>query len=458
MNALHKIFIISTCCLFFLSCDKFLEVDPPKTSLVPGTLFADDNAATGAVSGIYLKLRTDTRIGSLRLTILPGFCADELTYSGATYDEFINNRISVDNSPVVQAWTGAYDIIYQSNACLEGLQQSTGLSAPVKTQLMGEVYFLRAFIYFYLVNLFGDVPIVTGTDYELNALEPRSPIQAVMAQIADDCRQAKNLLPAAYISSERIRPNKFAAAALLARVHLYSGRWADAESEASDVITSGLYTPLTTVEGVFLKASKETIWQLSSQTLTAANNMNTFEGNHFIPPNAASIPLYTLTNNLVDAFETGDARKTNWIQHNLIGGTAYHYPFKYKVRTNTVNTEYPVLLRAAEQYLIRAEARARQGKTEDAVEDINVIRTRASLPELSSFIDNNTCLLAIEKERRFEFFAEMGHRWFDLKRTNRADEVLSSVKPHWQPTAALWPIPRNEIVLNPKLSQNAGYQ
>jgi hypothetical protein len=70
----------------------------------------------------------------------------------------------------------------------------------------------------------------------------------------------------------------------------------------------------------------------------------------------------------------------------------------------------------------------------------------------------SSLLLVIEQERRIEFFAEWGHRWLDLKRTNRADPILGALKPAtWQPTDVLWPIPQDQINLNPSLTQNPGY-
>lgn len=116
-----------------------------------------------------------------------------------------------------------------------------------------------------------------------------------------------------------------------------------------------------------------------------------------------------------------------------------------------------MVFRLAEQYLIRAEARAQQGDATGAKADINAIRNRAGLPDTDA--DGQASILAaIEHERRIEFFTEWGHRWFDLKRTGRADAVLSPIKPNWQSTDVLFPIPLQEIENNPNLlPQNAGY-
>lgn len=187
---------------------------------------------------------------------------------------------------------------------------------------------------------------------------------------------------------------------------------------------------------------------------------NTAEGNAFIPASTTAKPTYVLTPALMAAFEQGDARKTAWLKTTAVSGQNYVFPFKYKQRSaavpGTPPSEHYVILRLTEQYLIRAEARARQSNLDGAKADLNVVRTRSGLSNTLA-TDESSLLLAIEKERQREFFAEWGHRWFDLKRTGRADAVLGSIKPGWQTTDALYPIPFLEIQNNPFLTQNPGY-
>jgi len=160
---------------------------------------------------------------------------------------------------------------------------------------------------------------------------------------------------------------------------------------------------------------------------------------------------------LVNAFESGDKRKSSWTASLVYNGTTYYYPYKYKSIVQGANTEYYTLLRLAEQYLIRAEARARQNNISGSQADLSVVRNRAGLPNTTAG-DEASLLLAIERERRVELNCEWGHRWLDLKRTNRVDAVIGAIKPAtWKPTAALYPIPVGQISLNPNLTQNAGY-
>ncbi len=157
----------------------------------------------------------------------------------------------------------AYTYIGTANAILRGLSISTGVSAAEKARLQGQVEFTRALCYFYLVNLFGAVPLVTGTDYVENAVTPQSKPDSVYTQIINDLKDAQNLIPESYEgslanSSERIFPNKEAATALLARVYLYQGDWSDAITQASAVIAdSGLYALADSVDSIFLGGSRK---------------------------------------------------------------------------------------------------------------------------------------------------------------------------------------------------------
>jgi len=146
----------------------------------------------------------------------------------------------------------------------------------------------------------------------------------------------------------------------------------------------------------------------------------------------------------------------SWVDSITESGQTYYFPFKYKIQSGATLTEYSMVLRLAELYLIRAEARVYLNNLSGAEEDLNVIRNRAGLP-VTDATDNTTLLNAIMQERRVELFTEWGHRWLDLKRTGQADSVLAPQKPQWQTTSVLYPIPQSEIQNDPNLIQNPGY-
>jgi hypothetical protein len=165
---------------------------------------------------------------------------------------------------------------------------------------------------------------------------------------------------------------------------------------------------------------------------------------------------------MLQNFKDGDQRKS-WIDSGDFSGKRYYYPFKYKTGSsqaipNGAYTEYYMVLRLAEQYLIRAEALANQNKIEEAVKDINKIRERAGMAGFSLNLTQAEVLDIIEHERQIEFFAEWGHRWLDLKRWDKANARLGPVKGQdWQTEDQLYPIPQAEIQNDPNLTQNAGY-
>jgi hypothetical protein len=176
-----------------------------------------------------------------------------------------------------------------------------------------------------------------------------------------------------------------------------------------------------------------------------------------------SKPIY-LSQSLLNSFEVGDARRTNWVKDTTISGTTYSYSYKYKLaKQNDPVNEYIMVLRLGEQYLIRAEARAMQGKFQLAIDDVNTIRFRhggLAIP-LSTPANQSAAVDIILHERQVELFSEWGHRWLDLKRTGKADAVMSIAAiakgGSWQTTDQLYPIPLNDIQKDPKLTQNPGY-
>jgi hypothetical protein len=439
------------CLLAAPSCSDFIDVGPPETELTRDQVFIDDTSAEAAMVAVYVHANGDHFAGGgprSDLAYVTGKSADEI---GPDADQngiqLYENELTPDNNRILTLWVGAYESIYRINAILEGLSAPSGVSDGKRKQLEGEAKFMRAFNYFYLVNLFGDVPLVTSTDYRVNATLPRSPVQSIYDFILNDLHQSLALLPDNFSlwNNLRIRPAKAAATALLSRVHLFLGNWLLAEQHASDVINqSAVFSLEPSLLSVFLMNNKEAIWQF----YTIQANINS---RHGVVANNLSNTV-PLTDIFLGAFEENDQRRVQWV------GTwpTFSYAFKYKVGTNTTLTELTTNLRLAELYLIRAEARAMQNNIAAARDDVNIIRNRAGLPDTDA--DTQSALMeVIKQEKRIEFFAEYGHRWLDLKRWNDIDAVLGPVKPKWQPTDALYPIPASEIHRNQNLTQNPGY-
>jgi starch-binding outer membrane protein, SusD/RagB family len=462
MRTYHSIaicLIIATVIIIPVGCKKFVDIKPPADRVIAATVFSNDETAVSAVTGIYGRMmQTLFYCFNGSASIDAGLSADEIynTMPDLETDQFTSNSLNAGNDIIKNSfWDALYNYIYHGNACLEGLNASDNLSPSIKQQLIGETKFIRALCYFYLANFYGDVPMELTTDYRVNSIMPRTPAAKIYEQIISDLKDAQNNLSADYVSSDRARPNKWAATSLLARVYLYQKDWINAEGQASMVINSGNYELLSNPDNVFLFDSNETIWQLQ----TILGSYKTAEGNAFNPYPASAIPNYALTDFLVNAFEPDDLRKTSWVAENIVNGQSYLYPYKYKVKYSFLSTldEYNIVLRYSEMFLIRAEARAEQNNIPGAQADLNMIRNRAGLSNTTAD-DLATLLGTIEHERQIELFAEWGHRWLDLKRTNRANAVFGIEKaPNWQAEDALYPIPRSQIQLNPFLTQNPGY-
>ena len=431
------------------SCEKFVELGPPPTQTIQEDVFKTDATATSAILGLYSG-QPYTNL-YIPLSGYTGMSADDIKLSATdvNLDEFKNNAISATNNFNGNLWYYAFMEIKNANFAISGLTRSTTLTPSLKDQLLGEAKFHRAFMYFHLVNLYGDVPMPITDDAIEAAGLSRSPAASVWTQIIADLKDAQDLLPAAYQGTFRARINKWAAATLLARVYLYRKDYANAEATATQVIGSGTYT-LQTPANAFINTSNEIIWQIANTT-----GVSTFGANYLAA--AGTVPTYTMYDTLYRSFEATDIRKTNWAGTTTVGTTTYYFVNKYKVRTGTGN-EYNVAMRFAELYLIRAEARAQQNNLSGAKADIDMIRTRAGLTGVSSSLTQAQMLLAIEQERKVELFGEWGHRWLDLKRTGRADAVIGGQKPTtWQSTDVLYPIPQQQRDVNSNLTQNAGY-
>lgn len=441
-------FLLIACCC---ACKKYVEVPPPADQILSDQVFTSDSKAVSAVTAIYGNMiNGSASFANYLTTLCGGLSSDEISrYNPSlTFQEFMNNELTPANAQVKNIWGSAYKSIYYANAVLQGLQNSTDVTAATKTQLAGECKLIRAFCYFYLVNFFGDVPLTMTTDYAANTVVSRTGANEIYKLILSDLSEARASLSDTYTGGDKGRPNRWAATALLARAYLYRQDWTNAEAMSTEILNNGLFTPLQSPQAVFLKNSKEAIWQL------APTNGALQETRQMRP--AGTSPQVYLNTGLINGIEPGDLRRQKWVDSITLQSVKYYYPGKYK-NTSTAVTEYYTLLRAGEQYLIRAEARANLNNLAGALSDINAVRTRAGLNSLSVALNQAQALSAIEQERRIELFAEWAHRWLDLKRTGRATALLGPLKAAWQPTDVLYPVPQDEILLNTNLTQNPGY-
>lgn len=463
------------CVLFFTQCKKMLEISPPINSITTNDVFATNSQAEWAIAAIYSKMINGVEYYNIPNASLKSFAAGLSTIMGShSADDLVNtageqlpvlqNKLTITNSnETAEIWNSAYKVIFDANAVMEGLDASTSptLYDSVKKQLTGEALALRAFSYFYLVNFFGDLPLVLTTDFKKTLAYSRSPVSKIYDQIKADLVRARSLLGNDFAAGkqERVRINKWFAEALLSRVYLYTGEYQLAINSATAVINhTALFSMEQDLNNVFMPNSSESIFQLKPTIEDPYLGTATPEGFRLYVyqyPDGSYFYSYLASNQLLNAFEANDKRKSIWL-FDIVSG---HVPAKYKKGTPR---QYYTVMRLAELYLIRAEATVllSPAAKNTAIEDLNVLRRRADVDELDSQLTAEQVITAIAHERQVELFAEWGHRWFDLKRTGKAHDVLAAIsakQPWWGDYQLLYPIPTGDIKQNSNLLQNPEY-
>lgn len=451
--------IILFCSFYLISCEKFLEVDDPNNQISQSMVFKDKGLAYAALSDVYSNLRANTFLnGSLYgVGTLMGCYTDELSSvsnQSLDFKTFFDLSVQQNTTVVNTIWVNAYKQIYAVNNIIEGVGKSTAyLDQQTVDQILGEAYFIRGFLHFYLVNLYGDVPYITTTDYLQNQSVSRQSVDNVYVHIEEDYQKADQYLTDQYPTANRTRINRSGVRLALARLYLYKQEWAKAEIMADLIIQNPLYTMEQDISKTFLKDSKSAIWQF----MPLESGVNTLEGQYYIfvtlPPQNV-----VLSQNLLDSFEPGDQRKQKWTKALSNATMSYSYPYKYTQNNKTSSSlEFSIVLRVEEAYLISAEAENELGNIQTAINRLNQLRQRAGLAGLGS-LNQQQVRTAVMDERRHELFTEFGHRFFDLKRKGLLNTYMPTVKSSWKNHMSLLPLPENELIANPSLKpQNDGY-
>jgi hypothetical protein len=451
--------------LFLASCDT-LDVEP-LDKIPADEAIRDQKGLAAAVHGVYDQLQS------------VGFAEDAMTFADLASDNLIHrgskkeyrqisdNRLTPDNIYIAGIWNSCYDGINRVNNILAAIDGVEGISDEQRNHYAGQVYFLRALNYFTLVKYFGGVPLkseptagASNTDLHIS----RSTAEQVYTFIIADLQMAEQLL-ASYQSPATAYADVYAAKALLARVYLYfssyEDHWSDAADKALEVIEAPQFELAQDSAGFAAifdesEASSEIIFHVDftkdddNNALADWFNINgRFE--------VAAWDSYDRITSVADEYEANDKRKFVTLASGTYDGRDEYYCVKYD-DTKTRN-DHVIVLRMAEMYLIRAEALNAQGYVPngEAFDLLNDVRERVGASTYSAGdLPNGTAFkLALEKERRLELAFE-GHRLFDLRRTERINQVLPDIgnmaENNW-----LFPIPQSEIDTNPAAEQNGTY-
>jgi hypothetical protein len=379
------------------------------------------------------------------------------------------------------AWGGLYQMITRANLVLAKVP-AIEMSETDKSQILAEAKFLRALGYFYLVRLYGDVPLVL-TPEEQEALSGRTPQAQVFAQIVKDATEAEAALPATWPSTDKGRATKASAEALLAEQYIWRKDWASAAANAKKIIDSNLYGLQANYINAFLPGSQnrnEEVFaaQSSSATGAPAIDIAAWEYPRNMNPNSnGGWGTWQPLQSFIDSYPAGDYRRevsffTSGIDPTGKVVTFLPHVYKYRptARPGQQDVNWPIY-RYADVLLMYAEALNEQNQTAAALPYLNMIRARArngtgaenraSPADLVGLSQAQT-RQAIFDERKWELAYE-GKRWFDLVRqgfpvfqaAEAADPTV--IATNIQPTRMVWPIPQAQIDLNPQLTQNPGY-
>lgn len=475
---LRSFTFLCTCvlALFSSSCvESFLDREP-ISEVTEGNFFQTGADAEAALVAAYDALQSEYYIFD---RFINGDVIADNCYAGGDnpnnfqLDEF---RVAPNNGNVERDWRYLYEGISRANAVIDnvGSIESADLPDARKSEILGEARFLRATHYFQLANLWGAVPLilekVNSTDPEV-VFQPRVAEGAIYEAIINDLETAQDLLPPSWPNRQE-RATKGAAQAALAKAnaHRPTPDWNSVKTNAEAVINSGLYTLVPNYNTLWdgsRENSSESIFEV--QYIGGTNEAN-WGPQLWLPPSLTGDnwrKFNTPSNDLLSAFDgmNDDTREDAsilmeaglpWRDPNYPTGVL-PFPFKQRRAGGFSSPNNFILLRLADILLLAAEANTELNDLSAAKAQLNQVRRRVGLPEVTTN-DQNSLRQAIQEERRLELAFE-GHRWFDLKRTGKAVETMNALNRGYDVTEEklLLPIPQSELDRNPRLEQNPGY-
>lgn len=461
--------------LLVASCNDFLDREP-ISDLAEDNFFKTGADAESALVAAYDALQSEYYIFD-RFT--NGDVISDNCYAGGDnpnnfqLDEFTTTP---SNANVERDWAYLYEGISRASAVLDNVPdiEATDLTAARKTEMLAEASFLRAYHYFQLVNLWGEVPLVlekvNSTDPEV-VFQSKVSVQEVYNAMIVDLRFAAENLPLTYAQQEQ-RATKGAAHAMLAKIYAHQPNpdWAMVKAHALEVINSGVYQLLPSFDNLWKPTNENTPESIFEIQFIGGTNEANWGPQLWLPPSLTNDgwrKFNTPSKDLIAAFDTenDDIRKgasilfeggLPWQDPDFPNGNV-PFPYKQREANGWSSANNYILLRLADIILLLAEAENELGNTGVAAIELNKIRTRVELPNTTA-TSQDDLRAAIYNERRLELAFE-GHRWFDLKRTGMAVATLNTLGRNYnvEDFKLWWPIPQSELDRNPNLTQNSGY-
>ncbi|MDP3915445.1 MAG: RagB/SusD family nutrient uptake outer membrane protein [Bacteroidota bacterium] len=488
---MKKTILLAAIIVMLTSCaDEFLK-EKPYSTIAPETFYNNDQDAEAATLAIYNAIYMNAGLFRSIIAVFPESSSDlfianpAASVAGREMADFLYNSESTN---VKSAWTDTYDCIKRANSVIDNLMRNVPVSADAKSKLTGEAKFGRALMYYYLVQLFGDVPLVTSEVKSLDNIDlPRKPASEVWSQIVADLTDAISTLPekSQYQGVHKARASKGAARILLAKVYMTLGKWPLALKQIDDIISSKEYALQPDIRTVFQVAYEnglESIFEaqyITGLSIKAGSSCfayfvpgTPFSGFQTLFVNEKMIAKYDKNSVRYKAFFTDKGSYTG-LDGKVIK-TGYPQYFLYKlydvyrpagILKSTFN-DYEFnfrIFRYADVLLMKAECENEiNGPNDAGLNALNAIRSRAgeAIIPLSSVGSKNQFRETIFLERAMELIGE-GHRWYDLKRLGEST-MIQKIKEakgiDVQAYQLLWPIPNSELKISKVLLQNPGWQ
>ncbi len=497
MKTIRNIILAGVTAVAMSSCSDFLDLSPHNT-LDPETTMTDD-VAKALTLGCYRTLQSSNMYNQ-RIWTLDIVAGNSEVGAGGGTDgietiQASNFTTQSDNAMALYMWRSPWVGIGQCNTTIQSLQSASGLSETVRSQSLGEAYFLRAHYYYILVRLFGGVPLRTEP---FNPGDPtaiaRASKEEVYEQIMKDCQEGINRLPAKseYSDDDKGRACREAAMAMMADIYLTLAPdnkeyYHEAELLCKEITDMGYNLDNCKYEDNFdatINNGAESLFEVQYSGDTEydfwGNNpqmswLSTFMGPRNSDFVAGSYGWNLPTQEFVDQYEEGDLRKDMTVLYqgcpdfdgkqylSSYSNTGYNVrkflvPKSISPEFNTSPANF-VIYRYADVLLMEAEALNEQGLTDEAAAPLNIVRKRAGLPAVQGLTQEEMRDKIIH-ERRMELAFE-GHRWFDMIRLDHGNYAINFLrgigKGNVTKDRLLFPIPQTEIDANPLLTQNPGY-
>lgn len=463
------IFLLAISSVAFFSCEDELDL-VPITEKAANSFYSSEAELESAIAGVYAQLQNGGLYGLDLIGV--GEISGEDSFEeiaandGGRFGQLDDFSTNAGNDLVGDIWRESYEGIQRANVVLARINDITYEDAALKTTRIGEIKFIRALLYFNLVRLYGDVPLVLEETINPSDYfgQGRTAKAQVYTQIETDLNDAIQNLPTTKSSG---RPAKGAAQALLANVQMTQGNYSDAATNLAAVINSNVYSLVASTADIFGVANEgnsEVVFEVQFASGVNGNNEGSPAASQFRPSGTtANAKGHNLpSTEFVNSFEAGDTRKDNYVGLDA-AANPFYFSLKYEVSATGVNdggSDYYVI-RYADVLLKYAEALNETGNTTQAAQYLNQVRNRAGLANTTA-TTQDAMRTAIEMERRYEFIGE-GHRWFDLIRMGKAVDTMNA----WftannrnviiTANNLVLPIPQSQIDTDPAIMQNDGY-